>query len=280
MINEAEARLYSLALDDIIIKMGMEIKDEALDAMREAILAYKQEIEKLILGMDRADADAVWHSIKDKVGLCIYPPTDNRDRKLEYLIPDEEVPSASGILKAIEDPKDLTAEDRTLINELFDLLEIAQSELASACSVLGRLSKSLKLKQLMMVLKVSIRPLIQIKPSSALIESDAAVGAHELPDVPEERVEKLMIPDPASKSLWDEWINSPTRLLSAAWAFRIINVYGKGTTQKKMQDSYGIKAKQLAACITGRKYLGGMGRKRKLSGQDDGASTSKKLTLE
>ena len=188
---------------------------------------------------------------------------------------------ASRILKAIEDPEDLMAEDRTLITELFDSLEIAHSELASACSVLGRLSKSLKPMQLMMVLKASIRPLIQIKPSSALIESDTAVGAHELPDDPEKRVEKLMIPDPASKSLWDEQINSPTRLLVAAWAFRIINIYGKGTTQKKMQDSYGIKAKQLAACITGRKYLGGgMDRKQKLLGQDDGASTSKKPTLE
>ena len=182
----------------------MEIKTEVPDAMREAILAYKQEIEKLILGMDRADADAVWGSIKDKVGLCIYSPTEDHDRKLECLIPDEEVPSASRILKAIEDPKDLTAEDRTLITELFDSLEIAHSELASACSVLGRLSKSLKPKQLMMVLKASIRPLIQIKPSSALIESDTAGGARELPDDPEERAEKLMILDPASKSLWDE----------------------------------------------------------------------------
>ena len=202
-INEAEARRYSLALDDIIIKMGTEIKNEAPDAMKEAILAYKLEIKKLIPGMDKADADTVWRSIKDKVGLCIYPPTEDCNRELECLIPDEEVPLASGILKAIEDPDDLTAEDRTLITELFDSLEIAHSELASVCSVLGRLSKSLKPKQLMMVLKASIRPLIQIKPSSALIESDAAGGAGELLDDPES-TEKLMIPYPASKSLQDK----------------------------------------------------------------------------
>ena len=152
-INEAEVRRYSLALDDIIIKMGTEIKDKVHDAMRQAILAYKQEIEKLIPGMDKADTDAVWRSIKDKVGLCIYPQTEDSDRKLEYLVPDEEVPSASGILKAIEEPEDLTAEDRTLITELFDSLEVAHSELASVCSVLGRLSKNLKPRQLMVVLE-------------------------------------------------------------------------------------------------------------------------------
>ena len=191
----------------------------------------------------------------------IPPPTEDSKRKLECLIPDKEVPLASGILKAIENLEDLTAEDRTLITKLFDSLEVAHSELASACSALGRLSKSLKLRQLMVVLKASIRPLIQIRASSGLFKSDAPVGMHELPDDPEERVEKLMIPDPASKSLRDEHVNSPTRLLVAAWSFMVINVYGKGMTQKKMQEAYSLKAKQLAACITGRKYLGAQTKK-------------------
>ena len=168
-------------------------------------------------------------------------------------------------MKKIEDPEDLTAEDRSLITEVFDSLEIAHSELASACSALSRLSRSLKPKQLMTVLKVSTRPLIQMKPSSALIEPDVAGSTRDLPDDPEERVEKLMVPDPESRLLREERINSPTRLLAATWSFRILNVYGKGTTQKKMQDWYSIKAKQLAACIMGRKYLGGTDRKRKLS---------------
>ena len=94
-INEAEAKQYSLALEDIVIKMGTEIKEEAQDAMKKAIVAYKLEIEKLIQGMDKADADAVWRSIKDKVGFCIYPPTEEIENRLECLIPDEEIPSAS-----------------------------------------------------------------------------------------------------------------------------------------------------------------------------------------
>ena len=145
---------------------------------------------------------------------------------------------------------------------------------------MGRLSKNLKPRQLKVILKASIRPLIQIKPSFALIESDTPGGMHELPDDPEERVEKFMIPDPASKSLRDKRVNSPTRLLVAAWSFRVINLYSKGTTQKKMQEVYSIKAKQLAACITGRKYLGGTDRKRNLLGQDNGASTLKKAATD
>ena len=98
----------------------------------------------------------------------------------------------------------------------------------------------------------------------------------ELPDDPEERVELLMMPNPAANTIKDEKINSPTRLLAATWAYKISNIFGKGTTQRKIQELYSIQAKQLAACITGRKYLGGADRKRRISGTDEGPSSSKK----
>ena len=75
-INETEAKEYSLALDDIVIKMGSDIKEEAQDAMKKAIMAYKKEIDKMIPGMEKSNTDAVWHCVKDKVGLCICPQTE------------------------------------------------------------------------------------------------------------------------------------------------------------------------------------------------------------
>ena len=97
-----------------------------------------------------------------------------------------------------------------------------------------------------------------------------------LPDNPEERVELLMMLNPTANTIRDEKVNSPTRLLAATWAYRISNIFGKGTTQQKIQESYSVWAKQLAACIMGRKYLGVADRKRRLSGTDEGASSSKK----
>ena len=196
------------------------------------------------------------------------------------MIPGEETPPAGEVLKKIEGADNLTSEDMTLICEVFDSLELVHAELASTCSALSRLSHSLKPKQLMTVLKASIRPLIHIKPALVLLEPDAPSTSRGLPDDPEERVEKLMVPDPESKLLQVERINSPTRLLVAAWSFRVLNIYGKGAMQRKMLEWYGVKVKQLAACITNQKYLGGMDRKRRLSGQDEGPSTSKKPALE
>ena len=71
----------------------------------------------------------------------------------------------------------------------------------------------------------------------------------------------------------------PRQTIGGCLVIQSLEHIWQGTTQRKMQDRYSVKAKQLAACITGRKYLGGMDRKRRLSGQDEGASTSKKPAL-
>ena len=275
-INEEEAKEYSRSLNNIIIKLGIDIKAEVYDAMKEAILDYKQVITTLIPGMDMADPDAVWRSIKDKVGLCICPSMEEKEKTLECLLPNQEIPPAARVLETMEDVDELTKEDRALIRELFESLEVAHSKLASACSILSQLSVKLKPRQLMFMLQASTRPLIQVKATSAFFKTDTPGKMRELPEEQEERVELLMMPDPTTGSIKDEKINSLTRLLAATWAFRISNIFGKGTTQQNIQDVYNARAKQLVACITGRKYMGDIDRKRRLSGPDEGPSTSKK----
>ena len=90
--------------------------------------------------MEAADPDIVWKTIKDKVGLSICPLTEEKERLLENLIPDEDIPSAAQVLNTLENPNDITEEDRALIGKLFESLEVAHSELASTCSTLSRLS--------------------------------------------------------------------------------------------------------------------------------------------
>ena len=72
------------------------------------------------------------------------------------MIPDQEVPQAAEVLGKIKEGNEVTREERELIKELFDLLETAHSELASACSVLSQLSSTLKSRQLMTILEAGI----------------------------------------------------------------------------------------------------------------------------
>ena len=97
--------------------------------------------------------------------------------------------------------------------------------------MLSHLSGTLNPRQLMGVLQASARPLIQVKTTTAFTVPDVPGKTRELPDDQEERVELLMMPNPTARSLKDEKINSPTRLLGATWAFRVSNIVSKGTTQ-------------------------------------------------
>ena len=187
---------------------------------------------------------------------------------------------AAQVIQTMKELESITEDKRALLRELFDSLEVAHMELASACSTLSRLSQKLRPHQLMTVLWASIHPMIQINAMAVLLEPPVVSRRSDLPDNQYERVQILMTPDPTVKSLRTEKINSPTQLLAAAWVFRILNRLSSGTTQWRMQEVYGICTKQLAACITGKKYLGGTDRKSKTSGGEEGPSTLKKPTTE
>ena len=86
----------------------------------------------------------------------------------------------------------------------------------------------------------------------------------------------MMVPNAESKFIKKEKPNSPLCLLAATSAFKILNFFRTGVTQRKLQEVFDVKAKQLALCITGWKYMGGSKRKRKSSRSEDEPSTSKR----
>ena len=49
-INKEEARQYSLNLDNIITKLGTDVKDEVQDVMKEAILNSNRKLPKWYWG--------------------------------------------------------------------------------------------------------------------------------------------------------------------------------------------------------------------------------------
>ena len=129
----------------------------------------------------------------------------------------------------------------------------------------------------MLVLNASIRPLIQLRTAAGIEMESVTRGPAELLDDQAERIEIMLLPDPNAPQLKKEKINSPFRLLAATYAFKVINKFGNGTTQRGLQKQYQVKAKQLAVCITGKKYLGRTDKKsvsRKCKTKDDKSGPS------
>ena len=152
------------------------------------------------------------------------------------LLPSSEMPPASNVVRAVQEADTFSESDQELIAELFDSLETPHDQLATASGLIGRLARTIKPNQLMLVLKASIRPLIQLR-TAARADIEAATGRPtELPEKQAERIEMLILPDPNTPQLRKEKINSPTRLLAATYTFKIVNTFGERTTQRGLQE--------------------------------------------
>ena len=261
-INPGEAKAHVNALEDVMTKIKNKIEQkEMTDLLDEVLAELKGVLSNLSPSMQLADISTVSRAIRDKHFNALLPRSDEIEETLLEIIPDEELPGAPEVIRTAEMKKEMSKEDKAIVAELFSNLEVAHDHMATACGLLSRLSRTLDPPQLLTIIHASIRPLIQLKELTPLETTTTQKKSRELPDEQEERVKILLTPDPQAPLLRKEKVNSETRLLAATYAFKILGTFGTGTTQKQMQETYLVKAKQLSLCLTGRKYLGGSDRR-------------------
>ena len=279
VVNPMEARHHVQLLDEVMQALEAKVNTgEIKNILRDTLEEVYQAISNTVPAMKEASTADVLKSIKDPTCLILHEGLEHTEQLLEDIISEEDISSGRSMIEGAQKVGNLMDEQRGLITELFELMEVAYDHEARACSCLARLSRTLNAQQLQVILQSSIKPLITLK---ALPKYAEQIVAHEESKRhPEDRKSKIMqtiTPDTSSHPIRKEEANSPTPLLVATFAFKIINKFGGGTTQRKMQEVYNIKAKQLAMYITGHKYLGGVekrARKRKLSGDGEQSSTS------
>ena len=207
--------------------------------------------------METANVEAVLRAIKDTACTALMPSDSDHEEMLEAMMPETEMATLEDFLSGTDELDDITEDQKELMGELFEELETAHESMARACSTLGRLARGLNGKQLL-TLRASMRPLVQVNIAEKFWRDTAQTSRRtDLPDDLHHRIALTMIPDAAAESIRKESGNSPTRLLAATLAFHILKRFGQGTTQRNMQELYEVKPKQMALCITGRKYLGG-----------------------
>lgn len=87
----------------------------------------------------------------------------------------------------------------------------------------------------MTVLRASTRPLIQIHALEGFLDKPLAPRKIDLPEKIGSRVRITMVPNPNIKDMTKEKENSPTCLLVATFAYKILQKFSDGTTQHDMQ---------------------------------------------
>ena len=223
-INEEEAILHRCKLEEVFNTMADRMKDGDESTLKQVIINCKMAITMVMPSMDDMNPTIVLEAIKDPSCLAIHLCTDENLQKLEDMMPLAEIPSGKDVVADIDNLEPLMEEQRRQISELFEDMELAHEQLACTCSLLAILSRSLTSHQLVLLLKSSIRPLVQLNVAPGLFE-EAKLGWQrmELPEEQHRQVKLTMTPTATSGRLTQEKPNSITRLLAATISCKILN---------------------------------------------------------
>ena len=277
-LNPVEARHHVQHLTKAMLNMEARIQGgEIKDVLKEAIEEIKNAILVVMPQMKDAKVLDVLRVIKDLTCLAIYPQSEEIEALLEEVIPSEEIPSGESVSRSLPDKDILSDSDRELITEVFETLETVYDNIGRACGLIGVLSRSLNSRQHFTLLKACVRLIVHINALPKFIEQVSQEAKP--PGVLEDRGERvriMMVPSAESQFIKKEKPNSPLHLLAATLAFKILNFFGMGVTQRKIQEAFNVRAKQLALCITGQKYMGRSKRKQRSSRSEEEPSMSKR----
>ena len=242
VVNPLEAKAHANSIDQVMTLIQEHFKEgDTADLLERAMSDMKTTLANTVLTMQLANISTVTRAIQDKCFNILLPRSDELDQVLEEILPTEEVPSTPGVIQSAQRVETLTNADQRVIVELFETLETTHDQLATACSLLGRLSRTLNPKQLIIIIKASIRLLIQLNASAGLDVTAKASKPSELPEEQTECVKLMLTPDLEVPLLKKAKINSSTQLLAATYTFKILTKFGNGTTQRNMQESYQVK---------------------------------------
>ena len=270
VINEEEAKVYRDGLDTIFRNLAKNIDDNVGNAMELAVKDLTAHIANHIPSAVEVDPKGILSSIRDPSCLILRDQTEEVRQKLEEIIPESDIPRGKDIIQDIEGMGIINKQQKNDIVEIFENLEIAHEYLGRSCGLLAGLSCTLTSKQLLLLLKTTVRPLIQVNTTEGFLdESGASTSKEGTTQTEDDKILYSITPSPSSELIKKEKSNSPFRLIAATLAFKTLAKFTTGTTQRKIQERYEVRPKQLVLYLTGRKYLGGSERKRRLSGQEE-----------
>ena len=136
VVNPHEAAILVHSLDKALMVMETQVTEtEERNVLGEVVTKFKEAISRVLPAMTEADVDNVVSAIKDPTGLALRPKTDAREELLEVLMPLEEVPAEEEAMASIQGETPLNRDQRNLLRELFEDLEVAHKHTARACSV-------------------------------------------------------------------------------------------------------------------------------------------------
>ena len=145
---------------------------------------------------------------------------------LEDIMLVEDIPNSEKMAAEASNIKPLTYDQKDMIVSLFDDISVVHEHLAWAAGIMSSLCKVLDPEQLLLVMRNTVCPLIQLNVFPGLFVPPAKSTRKELLDDITGQVHDTMIPNPMEKTFIKEMHYNSTRLLAVTLAFYLDRSFG------------------------------------------------------
>ena len=155
----------------------------------------------------------------------------------------------------IENVEPISDKAKDTLVRMMEYMAEAYYHTAQEAEQFTQIAHKCSTQQLMIIMKYAVRPIIQVEGTIGTTEK-VTKKKKDLPEEITRRVNLTLLPNPAAESFKWEHKSSPTKLLAGVIYYLICKNFGGGCTQTLVVNYFDIKPKNVALCITGRKYLG------------------------
>ena len=129
-----------------------------------------------------ANVIAILKAIPNCTCTALRDQSEEHERYLEQIMPEEDIPEGEKVVADVSQIKPLTYHQKDLIVCLFDNLSIAHEHLSREAANMSSLCKAMDPDQLLLIMKCSVRPLVQLSASPGLFDKPTHKQRKELPD--------------------------------------------------------------------------------------------------
>ena len=171
--------------------------------------------------------------------------------------PDDDIPAGHEVVGKLSRTKKLLQPAIDNIMSLFDHLSEAHAHMSTATANLSSISKVVNTETFHMILRVSIRPMVQLTIPEHFLNPIWDPDADTSRDTMTHKIEWDLLPKGDKLFLVKEPDNGPTRLLCAVLWIKLSRLFLNKGMQKEAAAIFCVREKQLSRLLTGCKYWGG-----------------------
>ena len=263
--NPEEAANYVKAVDTLLKKFVSNICGFNRYAHEDAYQNFLHTLSQLLSKLDSAyftnmDIEVVLDTIPDKQCAAFLERPEETADKVQQRVSSDSIPTGPEVTSKmrIENIKSFNKKGQEAITTLFGHLQDAHNHMAQVAQAVVQLSKVSSPEQFTFVLKLAVRPIIQLKipphlsaPTELKFEKERLTQE----ETTEEYCCNLILPQPFHSKFSGIAFKHPTRCLAAAAHFLIRKeLFNSKYPQLQVAKDFAVAEKKLHLAISGRKY--------------------------